>query len=130
MSETRHTPGPWHLPREDSLHWRGQVPVTAPCDISGPFAGARVATVNGPVGAPGVATEQHANARLIASAPAMYEALRFYADELNWRKSLGMEHDKGAVARAALVEVDTTGQAQDKAWDSHWAKQDDARGES
>jgi hypothetical protein len=79
MSKAAHTPGPWHT----SVTHLG-----AAVDI-GAANGANIALVSGP--AENGADEFKANARLIAAAPDMLEALRDCAESLSFaRDKLGM----------------------------------------
>lgn len=83
-----HTPGPWRA----NSSW-----------IEGPQMALRVAAVDWPVrgSAPKSKDEAKANARLIAAAPEMLEALKACADKL---ASLGWSQEEIA-ARAAIAKA-------------------------
>ena len=64
MSETKHTPGPWHIHTEPQPHG---------CPIVGNGRGLMLAMLSHSVNYPNQRDEANANARLIAAAPDLLE---------------------------------------------------------
>ena len=67
MSTQKHTDGPWHITKETKFHTMGTF-ITVRDSRDGVIAGTHV--------------NDKANAHLIAAAPDLLEALRWFADEL------------------------------------------------
>ena len=98
----KHTPGPWAVGHEMNSERPGSVPVVAMVrdSLGGKM---HVAFVNGMAG------EQEANARLIASAPDMLAALRGMLDGLRVPTSVDDQNaereEACAAARAAIAKA-------------------------
>jgi len=108
-TETKHTPGPWHIEREEWTEGNGLLI----CSPDGPVA------LIDPEPDEGPNTQDQANACLIAAAPAMYEALKSVQQALclyhcqTVAKELQGKHIKACnIARAALALAD--GEQSDK----------------
>jgi hypothetical protein len=91
---TKHTPGPWHIrtnrhPQTDGLPW-GWVDAAAPGVSQRLIPGVAVQWVRGDV--------SEANARLIAAAPELLEALRCLR---RWMGPTGLDEEIDAAMRAA-----------------------------
>lgn len=69
--EAKHTPGPWFVPEQESADLNISIKAPDPADPDSPW---NVAVAIGACGHPDDQTQ--ANARLIASAPALVEALK------------------------------------------------------
>lgn len=97
MSETKHTPGPWYLranrhPDSAGRQW-GWVDATPPGSTQTSIPGVRVEWVRG--------ENSEANARLIAAAPTMLEALK----EIDALPSFRLD-EAGQIARAAIARAE------------------------
>jgi len=84
---TKHTPGPWQL-----THIAGQCYIIEGADASAILS----------IDRRGDLVDQHANARLIAAAPAMLEALRWAMDNAEWSNdtATGTDPIRAAIAKA------------------------------
>ena len=99
---SKHTPGPWEIPHDDSPYWSqmNAVPIV--------FTGSALADVR----YNGRYDEWIANARLIAAAPQMYDALkallRVVADFVNGDREIEANRVQQAwdEAQAALAAAD------------------------
>ena len=95
-NKTQHTPGPWHSQRPHG----SDIPVWGVDEKSRGC----VALVNMSAER---ATEAAANARLIAAAPEMYEALKALVESLDWEaKRSGTTYAGHEDARAAIAKAE------------------------
>lgn len=98
-SETGHTPGPWYADFEAAGHHVPIIKYDAGTDSLGTRYDYVVASVRY-----GTDPEPSANARLIAAAPAMFEALRTLIHSLEWEaKRSGTTYHGFEDAKAALA---------------------------
>ena len=96
MSETKHTPGPWSV--RELRNWGGELVdcfVTAK-DVNGLAYGAEILGDDEYREESGGLQRKLADARLIASAPDMLEALRYYA---------AIKGPMGEPARQAIAKI-------------------------
>jgi hypothetical protein len=98
MSANKHTPGPWTLTRLGFGEWRIEAPAADGGDnwsVGMAFGAAGFHAIDGEV-------ESEANARLIAAAPDMLDALYKAAAELKLAgiDSVGLPAIRAAVAKA------------------------------
>ena len=94
MEKTQHTPGPWTIRTERRTR--------LVCDEHGN----QISAIR-PVKRYGVAGDDAANARLIAAAPTMYEALKALVESLDWEsKRSGTTYAGHEDARAAIAKAE------------------------
>jgi hypothetical protein len=108
MALTKHTPGPWNLvPADEDVKLGSAFCLDLSAIGWGSFA--RVVIRFNDESEP--SKEGLANARLIAAAPDLLEALRYYASPEAWTVNQveGADGDYGAKARAAIAKA--TGEA-------------------
>lgn len=98
MSETKHTPGPWHI-HEDGMKFSREI---YPVNYGGKENTERcvlIARVSGWKGGFNTAKEAEANARLIAAAPELLEALQAVV-RIADRKTVEFDKARAAIAKA------------------------------
>jgi hypothetical protein len=90
--KTKHTPGPW----DDTGHDGKDTQI-----VSSQWGEVARVVYNGDC------AQRTANARLIAAAPELLEALAFYADSANWFGAPAPVYlDSGKLARAAIAKAE------------------------
>lgn len=107
-----HTPGPWFTEAATCT-----IPTTATIAISGPGWGELAAVVTHVEGVSGDEpnAEGEANARLIAEAPAMLEALHQYRSDLLYPPMPDSRERRIAMIDAILARIDGTAKARGEA---------------
>lgn len=96
MSERAHTKGPWRAVKASH----------GPIDILDDQGRGIVTVYGGGVGS----ESKEANARLIAAAPDLYEALRWFIDDIDGTHTVMLDFDENvAKARAALAKASPSG---------------------
>jgi len=100
--KTTHTPGPWHSFRQGTKHFISQA-----CDEQFRFATAIVyEQTYHPYGIAATRAKAEANARLIAAAPDLLEALREIANDWPYETpALPADHVR-KIARAAIAKAE------------------------